>query len=98
VPGTKRRVSIARFTTRKQTLFTLQALDRAANRSTAATLRVIPRPRPAGVPRVIPRWAQKLYAWETSGKHGRRPAVPKKLPAWYARWKAWQLHPYSFRR
>jgi hypothetical protein len=98
IAGRATRTSIARFSTRKRTLFTLQALDAAGNRSAAATLRVIHRARPAGVPRVIPAWARKLYAWQTHGKRGRRPATPAKLPRWYARWKAWQLQPYAFRR
>ena len=97
VDGKQTRTSIARFTARKRTLLTLQALDAAGNRSAAATLRVTPRARPAGVPRSIPGWARKLFAWQTAGQHGRRPATPKKLPAWYARWKAWKLHPYAFR-
>ena len=97
VSGKKTRDSIRRFGTRRRTLFTLQALDAVGNRSKAATLKVIRRARPAGVPRVIPAWARRLYTWETSGKHGSRPALPHKVPAWYARWKAWRLQPYLFR-
>jgi len=98
ISGRATRIALARFVTRKATLFTLQALDAAKNRSDAATLRVIRRARPAGVPRAIPAWARKLYAWQTHGQHGKRPATPAKLPHWYARWKAWQLQPYAFRR
>jgi hypothetical protein len=82
------------FSTSRKTVFSLSALDAAGNRSQPAKLTVAPKRRPSGVPRSIPRWAQKLFTWETTGRKGRRPATPKPLAAWYARWKAWQLQPY----
>jgi hypothetical protein len=96
--ATARRTSIAGFRTRARTLFTLAAVDAAANRSARARLQVVPKPRPGSVPRVIPAWARKLFAWQTHGHRGRRPATPARLPAWYAPWKAWQLSPYRFTR
>jgi len=88
--------SLKPFATRRKTAFALFALDAAGNRSEPARVTVVPRPRPGGVPRTIPAWAQKLFTWETTGRKGRRPTgAPKPLPVWYARWKAWKLQPYT---
>jgi hypothetical protein len=86
--------TLRRFSTRRKTIIRLSAFDAAGNRSAAAALSVRPRPRPRGVPRFVPKWASRLLAWETGGRHGARPATPRPLPTWYARWKAWKASPY----
>jgi hypothetical protein len=58
---------------------------------------VVPSPRPAGLPRVLPRWAWGLYAAQHLGAP-RPAAAPRKLPAWYWRWAAWRLAPYRVAR
>ena len=69
--------------------YSLHAADGAGNQGTAATLRVVARPRPKAIPRTIPRWAFQLLA----GNHAK---APKSLPRWYAAWKNWRLNPYTF--
>lgn len=96
IAGHARCISLSGFHTARRTTFSLRAFDAAGNRSVASNrVTVIPVRRPAGVPRVVPGWARKLLAWQTSGHHRKRPPAPAKLPAWYARWKAWQLHLYT---
>jgi hypothetical protein len=96
IVGTATRTTIVGFRARRRTVLTLRAFDAAGDRSTASNPLVIVRRRvPAGVPRPVPPWAAKLYAWETSGRHGRLPTTPAALPAWYAGWKAWIRDPYK---
>ena len=91
--------SIRNLLPQQRLALTLRAFDAAGNRSAASNrLTLVPRRRPAGVPLTIPAWAPKLFAWETHGRHGKRPATPRTLPAWYARWTAWQLAPYKITR
>jgi hypothetical protein len=95
IVGTAVTTTLRPFSTRRRTSLRLMALDAAGNQSVGAQLSVRPRPRPAGVPRVVPRWAARLLAWETRGRRGARPVTPRPLPSWYARWKAWKLAPYA---
>jgi len=49
--------------------------------------------RPAGAPRLIPRWAWQLDKWLSTkpALRGERPKAPIPLPAWYWPWRRW-LH------
>jgi hypothetical protein len=50
-------------------------------------------PRPAGVPKHIPRWAKQLRYWHLTpkAKRGPRPAgAPRPLPSWYWPWFHWR--------
>ena len=88
--------SVRNLAPQQRMVLTLRAVDPAGNRSSPARpIAIAPVPRPKGVPRAIPTWATKLFAWQTHGHHGKRPITPKKLPAWYASWKAWQLALYK---
>jgi hypothetical protein len=94
--GSATTAAIQHFHTASRTVLTLSAFDKAGNRSPDSNpVTVTPRRRPKGVPTTIPSWATKLFAWQTTGKHGKRPKTPKKIPAWYAPWKAWRLAPYT---
>ncbi len=79
---------------RTRSVFRIAASDAAGNRSAPSrALLVVPRPRPAGVPRVIPAWAWRLLAWQRGGRTGRRPPTPHPVPRWYWRWASWQKQP-----
>ena len=48
------------------------------------------RPRPQGIPRLIPKWAWVYREWHLSGRKGKRPPIPKKgLPKWFWPWMQW---------
>ena len=94
IPSTTTQVALRGFRTGRRTVLALAALDAAGNQGPSASVTIAPRPRPRGVPRRIPAWATKLFAFQTERKRGERPKTPAKLPAWYPRWKAWRLDPY----
>ena len=49
------------------------------------------------MPRILPRWAWGLLAYQHGG--GPRPKLaPKKPPAWYWHWAAWRLAPFHLKR
>jgi hypothetical protein len=58
---------------------------------------VLPTNRPATLPKLVPRWAWKVYAWQQGGKTGTRPKAPSPLPAWYWRWYTWHATPFRLR-
>lgn len=68
----------------------------AGNCREAASLTILHRARPGGLPRPIPHWAGRLLRWQVTpvADRGARPAAPKRLPAWYRRWAGWRLNPY----
>ena len=80
-----------------QAVYRVQATDAAGNvGQPSRAVVVLPKQRPPGVPRVVPRWAFGLYAYQHG--HGPRPAkAPKRPPAWYWRWAAWRALPYRLR-
>jgi len=80
-----------------QAVYRVQATDTAGNvGKPSRAIVVLPKQRPAGVPRVVPRWAFGLYAYQHG--HGARPAkAPRRPPAWYWRWAAWRALPYRLR-
>jgi hypothetical protein len=80
-----------------QAVYRVQATDSAGNvGKPSRAIVVLPRQRPSGVPRVVPRWAFGLYAFQHG--LGARPAkAPKRPPAWYWRWASWHALPYRLR-
>jgi hypothetical protein len=98
VGGAADAFSTRAFHPHAKTRYTVVAIDAAGNRSAAsAALVVAPRGVPAGVPRIVPRWAFALRAWQSkpAARRGPRPAAaPKRVPAWYRRWAAWREEPF----
>ena len=78
-------------------VYRVRATDLAGNvGAPSRAVAVVATPRPGGVPRVVPRWAYALYAYQHH--HGTRPkAAPKRPPSWYWRWAAWKALPYRIR-
>jgi hypothetical protein len=75
--------------------YTLVAVDAAGNRSAAsAAVEVQFAPRPAKLPKPVPRWAWRLLAWQEHGRQAPRPDAPARVPHWYWAWAAWRLAPY----
>ena len=92
--GTSRRAVVRAFHPTGLTVYRVRAVDPAGNLGKVSRpVAVVPRSRPAGVPKALPRWAWSLFAWQHG--QGPRPAVaPKKLPAWYWSWASWRLAPF----
>ena len=92
--GTSRRVVVRAFHASGLTVYRVRAVDPSGNLGKPTRpVAVKPKPRPAGIPRAIPRWAFGLFAWQHG--QGSRPATaPKRPPAWYWTWAAWRLTPY----
>jgi hypothetical protein len=80
-----------------QAVYRVQATDSAGNVGPPSrAIVVLPKHRPSGVPRVVPRWAFALYAFQHG--QGARPAkAPKRPPGWYWRWAGWRALPYRLR-
>lgn len=80
-----------------QAVYRVTATDAAGNTSAPSRpVVVLPKKRPAAVPRAIPQWAYGLYAYQRG--HGKRPAkAPKRPPAWYWTWAGWHALPYRLR-
>ncbi len=95
--GSTRHVTVRAFHATSQTVYRVRALDVAGNASVPSqAIVVVPKKRPANLPRVLPRWSWALYTWQHAG--GTRPAAaPKKPPAWYWRWAAWRSAPFKLR-
>jgi len=92
VPGTAARAAVRAAAAS----FGVVAVDAAGNASAASVPVTVTRaPRPAGVPRAIPRYAFALLDWLRSGRAGARPAAPRAVPAWFWRWAGWRLHPLT---
>ena len=98
VKPTSRRVTVRNFHAAGQTVYRLQAIDGAGNLSKpTAPVVVLPKKRPAGLPRAVPHWAFALYAWQHTHAGTRPAAAPKKPPRWYWAWAAWRATPYRLR-
>jgi hypothetical protein len=98
VKPTSRRVTVRNFHGSRQTVYRLQAIDGAGNVSKpTAPVVVKPKPRPAGLPRAIPRWAFALYSWQHTHTGARPKAAPKKPPKWYWTWAGWRATPFRLR-
>ncbi|HEX3805278.1 MAG TPA: DUF1906 domain-containing protein [Gaiellaceae bacterium] len=80
-----------------QTVYRVQATDVAGNVGPVSHPVVVQvRPRPAGIPRIVPKWAFGLYAFQHD--QGTRPKLaPKRPPAWYWLWAGWHALPYRLR-
>jgi hypothetical protein len=80
-----------------QTVYRVQATDAAGNAGKSSRpVVVLPKNRPAKLPRVVPRWAFGLFDYQRH--RGPRPkTAPKRPPAWYWLWAAWRAQPYRLR-
>jgi hypothetical protein len=98
LPGTQRRVAVHSFHAVGQTVYRVRAVDGSGIfGKPSRAVAVVPSKRPAGLPRVLPKWAWQLFTSQHAG--GARPkAAPRKLPAWYWRWAAWRLAPFHVAR
>ena len=95
VPASATTAATRAFEPHGQGAYTVTAFDAAGNQSAkSGAVAVRPSPRPKNVPKIVPRWAWALFAWQQHHK-GARPKTPKKLPAWYAVWKHWRLAPFQ---
>ena len=96
---TMRRVTVRNFHAGRITVYRLKAVDAAGNLSKATQAIVVqPAKRPAGLPKVIPRWAFSLYTWQHTHQGARPAAAPNRPPTWYWRWAAWRAAPFQLRR
>jgi glycoside hydrolase-like protein len=95
--GAARTATVRRPGGPSQAVYRVQATDAAGNVGPPSrAVVVLPKPRPSGLPRAVPRWAFGLYAFQHG--HGTRPAkAPRRPPAWYWRWAAWHALPYRLR-
>ncbi len=79
-------------------VYRVVATDAAGNTSAPSKpIVVLPTKRPAGLPKALPAWAWRLFAWQQGGKAGPRPAAPRIPPRWYWRWEAWRAFPFHIR-
>jgi hypothetical protein len=92
-----RRVALRRPAAGAQTVYRVQAIDGAGNAGKPSRpIVLLTKTRPAGIPRIVPRWAFGLYAFQHH--QGPRPATaPRHPPAWYWRWASWRAQPYRLR-
>ncbi len=96
--GTSRRAVVHAFHSTGPTVYRVRAVDPAGNLGKVSRpAAVVPRSRPAGIPKVLPRWAWSLFAWQ-HGQGSRPAAAPKKLPAWYWTWASWRIAPFRLAR
>jgi hypothetical protein len=98
VDGETQDVLVHAFHPKAQTVYRVQAVDAAGNAGKPSRpLVVVPTPKPAKLPRPLPRWAWALFAWQ-HGHHGARPAAaPRIPPRWYWPWAAWRAAPFRVR-
>jgi hypothetical protein len=96
--GTSRRVTVRGFHPDGQTVYRVRAVDGSGViGKPSRPVVVLPTKKPADVPRILPRWAWGLLAYQQH--HGPRPKLaPKKPPKWYWHWAAWRLAPFHLRR
>ena len=97
LPGKSRRVTVRGFHPATQTVYRVRAVDGSGviGKPSQAVV-VLPTKRPADTPRVLPRWAWGLLAYQQH--RGPRPKLaPKKPPPWYWHWAAWRLAPFHLR-
>jgi hypothetical protein len=96
--GTSRRAVVHAFHQTGLTAYRVRAVDPAGNLGKVSrAVAVVPRSRPVGVPKALPRWAWSLFAWQ-HGQGSRPAAAPKKPPAWYWTWATWRLAPFRLAR
>jgi len=92
--GSTRRVVVRAFHASGVTVYRVRAVDPSGNLGKPTPpVAVRPKSRPAGVPKMVPRWAWALFASQ-HGQGARPGAAPKRPPAWYWRWAAWRLSPF----
>jgi hypothetical protein len=97
LPAKTRRVIVRGFHA-GQTVYRVRAVDASGILGKVSRpVVVVPTVKPRDVPRVVPRWAWSLLAYQHGS--GLRPkAAPKKPPAWYWHWAAWRLAPFHLKR
>ena len=96
--GTSRRSVVHAFHPTGLTVYRVRAVDPAGNLGKVSRpAAVVPRSRPAGIPKALPRWAWSLFAWQ-HGQGSRPSAAPKKLPTWYWNWASWRIAPFRLAR
>jgi hypothetical protein len=97
LPAKARRVIVRGFHT-GQTVYRVRAVDASGILGKVSRpVVVVPTVKPRDVPRIVPRWAWGLLAYQHHT--GPRPqAAPKKPPAWYWHWAAWRLAPFHLKR
>jgi hypothetical protein len=98
VPATSRHITVRNFHPSGKTVYRVRAVDPSGILGKPTPpLVVAPTPKPAHLPKAIPRWAWQLFAYQHG--EGPRPAkAPKRAPAWYWRWAAWRLAPFHIVR
>lgn len=97
VPASQRHAAVHAFHPDRQTVYRVQATDATGNvGKPSQPLVVLPAPKPTDLPRPVPQWAWKLFAWQRTHA-GPRPTAPKPLPGWYWDWAAWRLAPFRLR-
>jgi hypothetical protein len=98
LPGKSRRVTVRGFHPDEQTVYRVRAVDGSGViGKPSRPVVVLPTKKPKDVPRILPRWAWGLLAYQQH--HGPRPKLaPKKPPKWYWHWAAWRLAPFHLRR
>ena len=76
-------------------VYRVRAIDAAGNLGPPSPpLRVLPSPRPGGIPDPLPAWAWSVFRWQLQGQVGPRPQAPRPLPPWFWRWRAWRIAPF----
>ena len=97
LPAKTRRVIVRGFHA-GQTVYRVRAVDASGILGKVSRpVVVVPTVKPHDVPRILPRWAWGLLAYQHGG--GPRPKLaPKKPPAWYWHWAAWRLAPFHLKR
>lgn len=97
LPSSARRVIVRGFSTSAPSVYRIRAVDAAGILGKVSRpVVVVPAARPADTPRLLPRWAWGLLAFQH--RSGPRPAAaPRKLPAWYWHWAAWRAAPFRVR-
>jgi hypothetical protein len=98
LPAKTRRVIVRTFHSDGKTVYRVRAVDASGILGKVSRpVVVVPTVKSRDVPRVVPRWAWSLLAYQHGA--GLRPkAAPKKPPGWYWHWAAWRLSPFHLKR
>jgi hypothetical protein len=95
--ATARHATVRRPGAPTQSVYRVQATDAAGNvGKPSRAVVVLPKRRPAKLPRTVPQWAFALYMFQ-HGAGVRPAAAPKRPPAWYWLWAGWHALPYRLR-